>query len=71
VRSLINTYFEMGGMQIQLSVVDREVLEDAIVHPERHGDLIVRVGGYSAYFNSLSPALQRAIMERTEHTLPL
>jgi formate C-acetyltransferase len=69
VRNLINTYFGMGGMQIQLSVVDREVLEDALVHPERHQDLIVRVGGYSAYFNSLSLALKQAIVERTEHTL--
>jgi formate C-acetyltransferase len=69
VRDLIATYFEMGGMQIQLSVVDRQVLEDAIAHPEQHEDLIVRVGGFSAYFNSLSPALKQAILERTEHQL--
>lgn len=69
IRDLITTYFEMGGMQIQLTVVDREVLEEAMVHPELHEDLIVRVGGFSAYFNSLSPALQQAILERTEHTL--
>ena len=69
IRDLITTYFEMGGMQIQLTVVDREVLEDALQHPELHEDLIVRVGGFSAYFNSLSPALQQAILERTEHTL--
>lgn len=68
VRDLISTYFELGGLQIQLSVVDRDVLEDALIHPERHEDLIVRVGGFSAYFNSLSPALKAAILERTEHT---
>jgi pyruvate-formate lyase len=69
VRDLITTYFEMGGMQIQLSVVDREVLEAAILQPEQHEDLIVRVGGFSAYFNSLSPGLKQAILERTEHTV--
>jgi formate C-acetyltransferase len=67
VRDLIRTYFAMGGMQIQLSVVDRAVLEDAMIHPERHEDLIVRVGGFSAYFNTLSPALKAAILARTEH----
>ncbi len=56
-------------MQIQLTVVDCEVLEDAVRHPELHEDLIVRVGGFSAYFNSLSPDLQLAILERTEYTL--
>jgi pyruvate-formate lyase len=68
VRDLITTYFELGGMQLQLSVVDREVLEAAILEPEQHEDLIVRVGGFSAYFNSLSPALKQAILERTEYT---
>jgi formate C-acetyltransferase len=69
VRTLIETYFQLGGMQIQLSVVDREVLEDALIHPERHEDLIVRVGGFSAYFNSLTEELKEAILERTEHVL--
>jgi formate C-acetyltransferase len=69
IRDLITTYFDLGGMQIQLSVVDREVLEDAVMHPERHEDLIVRVGGFSAYFNTLSPTLKQAILERTEHAL--
>jgi formate C-acetyltransferase len=64
---LIRTYFEMGGMQIQVNVVDQAVLRDALEHPERHGDLIVRIGGYSEYFNRLSPALQRSLLERTEH----
>ncbi len=69
VRDLISSYFDRGGMQIQVTVVDRAVLEDALVHPEMYADLIVRVGGFSAYFNSLSPALQQAILDRTEHVL--
>jgi pyruvate-formate lyase len=69
VRDLIRTYFGLGGMQIQISVLDQAVLRDAIAHPERHEDLIVRVGGFSAYFNSLSLDLRRTILDRTEHAL--
>jgi formate C-acetyltransferase len=69
IRDLITTYFGLGGLQIQLSVVDRAVLADALVHPEQHEDLIVRVGGFSAYFNGLTPALKQAILERTEYAL--
>jgi pyruvate-formate lyase len=66
-QALVRSFFDMGGMQIQATVVDAAVLRDALEHPERHGDLIVRIGGYSEYFTSLSPGLQRAVIERTEH----
>jgi len=69
LRKLIETFFQMGGLQIQLSVLDRAELEDALVHPERHGDLIVRIGGYSEYFVRLSPELQRSVLERTEYSM--
>jgi formate C-acetyltransferase len=69
VRDLIEAYFSLGGMQIQISVVDQDVLRDAIAHPERHEDLIVRVGGFSAHFNTLGEDLKRTILERTEHVL--
>jgi pyruvate-formate lyase len=69
LRDLIETFFEMGGMQLQLSVLDRAELEDALIHPERHGDLIVRIGGYSEYFIRLSPELQRSVVERTEYAM--
>lgn len=64
---LIRTYFDLGGMQLQINVVDQAVLRDAIDHPEEHEDLVVRVGGYSEYFNRLSPALKASLLERTEH----
>jgi len=67
LKSLIRTYFQLGGMQIQINVVDQEVLKDALEHPEHHEDLIIRVGGYSEYFNRLSDALKLSILERTEH----
>jgi pyruvate-formate lyase len=69
VRELLQAYFRMGGMQIQVSVVDQDVLRDAMAHPERHADLIVRIGGYSAYFNSLSPELKQAVLERSLHSV--
>jgi formate C-acetyltransferase len=67
LRNLVRTYFDMGGMQLQINVVDQTVLEDAIAHPDRYEDLIVRIGGYSEYFNRLSPELKRTLLERTEH----
>ncbi|MBM3494177.1 MAG: hypothetical protein FJX72_07640 [Armatimonadetes bacterium] len=67
VQALVRGYFDLGGMQLQINVVDQATLEDAIAHPERHGDLIVRVGGYSEYFNRLGDDLKRTILERTAH----
>jgi len=70
LKSLIRTYFDLGGMQIQVNVVDQEVLKDAMVHPEDHKDLIIRMGGYSEYFNNLTEDLKISILERTEHSQP-
>ena len=67
LRHLVRTYFDLGGMQLQINVVDQEMLRDAIAHPERYEDLIVRIGGYSDYFNHLSPALKQTVLQRTEH----
>jgi pyruvate formate-lyase/glycerol dehydratase family glycyl radical enzyme len=67
--ALIQTYFDYGGRHIQFNVVDRETLVDAQVHPELHRDLIVRVAGYSAYFNELDVGVQNEIIQRTEHAL--
>jgi len=67
LQHLVRTYFDLGGMQLQMNVVDQAVLRDAIAHPERYEDLIVRIGGYSEYFNRLSPALKQTVLERTEH----
>lgn len=63
--SAIKAYLTHGGKHVQFTVVDPETLEDAIVHPEDHKDLIVRVAGYSAYFTVLSKGLQKEVMDRT------
>ena len=69
VAALVRSYFDRGGMQIQLSVLDREEMLAAQREPEEHEDLIVRVGGYSEYFVRLAPALQDSVIARTEHAL--
>ncbi|ASW43714.1 glycyl radical protein [Clostridium isatidis] len=67
---LIRTFFNrLKGFHVQYNVVDKETLLDAQKHPERHRDLIVRVAGYSAFFNVLSKQTQDDIIERTEQTL--
>lgn len=68
--ALLRTFFNrLHGYHIQYNVVSRETLIDAQKHPEKHRDLIVRVAGYSAFFNVLSKATQDDIIERTEHSL--
>ena len=67
LRKMIEVYFEEGGQEIQLNVVDRETLLDAKAHPEKHKNLIVRVSGFSAYFVTLFEELQDEIIRRTEY----
>ena len=67
---LLRTFFNrLHGFHVQYNVVSREVLLDAQMHPEDHGDLIVRVAGYSAFFNLLSKQTQDDIILRTEQIL--
>ncbi|MGA3014495.1 MAG: trans-4-hydroxy-L-proline dehydratase [Bacteroidales bacterium] len=64
--ALIRSYFRMGGHHIQFNVVSAETLKDAQKRPEKYQDLIVRVAGYSDYFNDLGEDLQNEIIKRTE-----
>ena len=65
--SLIRTYFRFGGHHIQFNIVDTATLLDAQQHPERYRDLLVRVAGYSDYFNDMTEQLQNEIIARTEN----
>jgi len=65
---LVRSYFKMDGHHIQFNVVRAETLRDAQKNPEQYKDLIVRVAGYSDYFNDLTESLQEEIISRTEHT---
>lgn len=67
---LIRTFFNrLEGFHVQYNVVSRDTLLDAQANPEKYRDLIVRVAGYSAFFNVLSKQTQDDIIERTEQTL--
>jgi formate C-acetyltransferase len=63
---LIKTYFDMGGMQMQINVTSTETLRDAQAHPENHKDLVVRVAGFSVYFVELFKGSQDDVIARTE-----
>ena len=65
--SMIRTYFRLGGHHIQFNVVDTDMLLDAQKHPDNYRDLLVRVAGYSDYFNDMTEQLQNEIIARTEN----
>ena len=65
--SLVRTYFKFGGHHIQFNIVDTQTLLDAQKHPENYRDLLVRVAGYSDYFNDMTEQLQNEIIARTEN----
>lgn len=68
--SLLRAFFDhLHGYHVQINVVSRETLLDAQIRPEKHRDLIVRVAGYSAFFNVLSRKTQDDIIARTEQAL--
>lgn len=66
---LVRAYFRMDGHHIQFNVIDADTLIKAQQKPNEHRDLIVRVAGYSDYFNNLSEQLQNEIIARTAHDL--
>ena len=67
LEALIRGYMALGGVHMQVSCASRETLLDAYEHPELHNNLVVRVGGYSEYFNRLSDDLKKMIINRSIH----
>ncbi len=67
LKALIQSFFAMGGLQLQPTLVDQETLQKAYETPGDYPNLIVRIGGYSEYFNRLNRAHQLDILKRTEH----
>ena len=65
--ALFKTYFDKGGMQIQVNVVDAQTLREAQKHPEKYRTLCVRVTGYSAFFVEMGKKAQDELIARTEH----
>lgn len=64
-KSLILSYMEMGGIQMQINCVSKELLQKAYHDPDGYPNLVVRVGGFSEYFCRLSDDLKKSIIERT------
>jgi len=67
VENLVGVYFQRGGMQVQINVLDPAVLRRARENPGAYPGLLVRVSGYSAYFADLSPAMQDEIIARAAY----
>ncbi|HEY5493722.1 MAG TPA: pyruvate formate lyase family protein, partial [Candidatus Anoxymicrobiaceae bacterium] len=65
--SYVKTYFELGGMQMQMNVVTTDMLRDAMTHPESYRNLLVRISGYNAYFVTLNRDMQLELIERAEY----
>jgi formate C-acetyltransferase len=64
---LIRSYFTLGGHHIQFNIVDTATLYAAQACPEDYKDLLVRMAGYSDYFNDMNADLQQEVIERTEN----
>lgn len=58
-----------GGMEIQFNVTTHDTFVDAVAHPDKYPELLVRVSGYTAYFRDLNPQMQKEIIDRTEYQL--
>ncbi|MHA1372542.1 MAG: glycine radical domain-containing protein, partial [Promethearchaeota archaeon] len=63
-KSMFKTYFKKGGMQVQFTIHDAQTLIDAKNHPEKYPDLMVRISGYTAYFNDLNEHMKEEIIKR-------
>ncbi|MFI5398220.1 MAG: pyruvate formate lyase family protein [Candidatus Binatia bacterium] len=68
LQELIDGGFAAGCMQLQVNVFDPQILIEARDHPGRYPGLLVRVSGYSAYFDDLSPEMKQEIIDRTLHS---
>lgn len=64
--ALIRTYFKKGGQEVQINATSREVLKDAMDHPENYQNLVVRVSGFSAFYVTLDRPVQLDILNRTQ-----
>jgi len=69
LEALVLGFFDSGGMQVQFNIIDPAVLMDAKEHPDQYAGLVVRVSGYSAYFNDLTESMKDELIRRTAHDM--
>lgn len=66
IAALIRIYLENGGLQFQVNSLSSKTLREAVDDPASYEDLVVRIGGYSCFFNSLTPASKQEFIARFE-----
>lgn len=67
LRAMLNVYFQNGGQELQINVVDTATLRAAQKNPDQYRDVVVRVAGFSEFFVNLTPEMQEDIIARAEH----